>query len=114
MITAVFNTQFDQARLEPLATNDFLAVPAADGARLRALALQHVGCVHRRDDVEFLVCREAGVPGLDSMMDVKLIFMYSAVFRRRFVAALVIGVFALVALLCLLWANVAPIPTYGR
>jgi uncharacterized membrane protein YraQ (UPF0718 family) len=34
------------------------------------------------------------------MMDLKLIFIYSAVFTRRFVLGLAIGLFILIGLLC--------------
>jgi hypothetical protein len=40
------------------------------------------------------------------MLDVKLVFMYSAVFRRKFLVVLSISLFLLVALLCEPWANV--------
>jgi hypothetical protein len=40
------------------------------------------------------------------MMDVKLIFMYSSVFRKRFVFALAVGLFIVIGLLCTFWMRV--------
>jgi uncharacterized protein len=39
------------------------------------------------------------------MMDVKLIFMYSAVFKRRVVIAMLIGLFVLVGVLAVPWMS---------
>jgi uncharacterized membrane protein YraQ (UPF0718 family) len=35
------------------------------------------------------------------MVDLKLIFIYSSVFRKRFVVGLVVGLFVLVGLVCI-------------
>ena len=40
------------------------------------------------------------------MMDVKLIFMYSSVFRKRFVFVLAVGLFILVGVICVRWGAV--------
>ena len=42
------------------------------------------------------------------MMDLKLVFIYSAVFTPRFVATLAIGLFVIIGLLCLRLAVVLP------
>jgi hypothetical protein len=34
------------------------------------------------------------------MMDLKLVFIYAAVFRRRFVFGLAVGLFVLIGLIC--------------
>nr|WP_082408711.1 permease [Verrucomicrobium spinosum] len=39
------------------------------------------------------------------MLDVKLVFMYSSVFRRKFLVGLCAAIFLLVALLCEPWAK---------
>ena len=42
------------------------------------------------------------------MMDVKLVFMYSVVFRRRFVLFLIVGLFFAIAALCMMWGQTVP------
>ena len=42
------------------------------------------------------------------MMDLKLAFIYSAIFTRRFVAALAIGLFVIIGLLCLRLSVILP------
>ena len=44
------------------------------------------------------------------MMDVKLLFMYSSVFKKRFVLFLVFGLFLLIGLLCIPWSIVLTLP----
>ncbi len=39
------------------------------------------------------------------MMDVKLVFMYLAVFRKRFVLAMALGLFAVIGIVCYSWIN---------
>ncbi|MCP5541346.1 MAG: permease [Akkermansiaceae bacterium] len=41
------------------------------------------------------------------MMDVKLVFMYLAVFRRKFVAGMAVGLFVVIGLLCYAWVHVS-------
>jgi hypothetical protein len=40
------------------------------------------------------------------MMDAKLIFMYGLVFRRRFTFSLTVGLFVLVAVICLAFGTI--------
>jgi uncharacterized membrane protein YraQ (UPF0718 family) len=108
LITSVFNTQFDQAVLDPVAGNDFFAVPT-----MMVLAFILSLCstsdafiaatMHLFSQVAKLAFLVFG-----PMMDIKLVFMYLAVFNRRFVVSLVAGVFVLVIILCLAWSVATP------
>ena len=40
------------------------------------------------------------------MMDVKLVFMYLSVFRKKFVVGMALGLFVVIGLLCYFWVNV--------
>ncbi len=108
LITAVFNTQFDQALLDPIAGNDLVAVPAM---MLLAFVLSLcstsdafiAATMHLFSQVAKLSFLVFG-----PMMDIKLVFMYLAVFQRSFVVALVAGVFTLVILLSFAWTLATP------
>ena len=41
------------------------------------------------------------------MMDVKLVFMYLSVFKRRFVTGMAVGLFFVIGALCYFWMHVA-------
>lgn len=104
LITAVFNTQFDQALLKPVASNEALAVPAMMGLAFvlslcstsDAFIAATMAAFSQASKLAFLV--------FGPMMDIKLVFMYLAVFQKRFVLGLVLGVFVLVSLLSAAWS----------
>lgn len=108
LITSVFNTQFDQAVLDPVAGNDLFAVPMMMGLAF-VLSLCSTSdafiaaTMHLFSQVAKLAFLVFG-----PMMDIKLVFMYLVVFRRNFVLGLVAGVFSLVVLLSLVWSVATP------
>ena len=104
-ITSVFNTQVNQALLDQVAGNEWLAIPSLMGLEFilslcstsDAFIAAPMGVFSNAAKLAFLT--------FGPMMDVKLIFMYSAVFKRRVVVGLFIGLFALVGLLAVPWSN---------
>lgn len=114
LITAVFNTQLMvkpgfQEHFSALAHNDWLAVPGlmilaailslcSTTDAFIAATLQGFSWVSK---LAFLV--------FGPMVDLKLVFMYSSVFKKAFVAKLVIGLFALVALFAFIWKALGPL-----
>lgn len=103
-ITAFFNTQFDQGAIARVAGNDLLAVPAMMAlafvlslcSTTDAFIVAQLGILSPVAKLAFLV--------YGPMMDVKLLFMYSSVFKRRFVLALLFGLAVFIGLLCIPWS----------
>ena len=101
-LASVFNTAVDQARvIAPLATNPWTGVPAL-------MALAFVVAVCSTSDA-FIAATFTGFsfPArlaflvFGPVFDLKLVFLYSLVFRRRFVLVLGVGLFLLIALVCI-------------
>ena len=84
----------------PLALNDWLAVPSM-------MTLAGVLSLCSSSDA-FIAATFVAFPAVAKlaflvfgpMMDLKLLFIYSAVFTKRFVLGLAIGLFILIGLLC--------------
>ena len=103
-ITAVFNTQINQAVLGQVAGNGWVAIPA-----LMLLALILSLC-STSDAFIAANLPSFGFPAklaflvFGPMMDMKLLFMYSAVFKRRIVLVMLFGLMAVIGLLSGPWA----------
>ena len=111
-ITAVFNTQFNQALLNPVAGNDLLAIPAL-------MVLAFVLSLCSTSDAFIAASMGAAATGVSifshasklaflvfgPMMDLKLVFMYLTVFRKGFVIRMVFGLFLLVGLVAWVWTQ---------
>lgn len=100
-LASLFNTSFDQSRIEALATQ-----PGASVAAM--MALSFVIAVCSTSDafiaatfVKFPFAARLAFLVYGPVFDLKLIFLYSLVFRRRFVVLLGVGLFALIGLICL-------------
>ena len=98
---ALFNTSVNQDFIVPLATNDWLATGSL-------MALSATLCLCSTTDA-FIAATFSMFPTVSKlaflvfgpMVDLKLIFIYSSVFRKRFVFGLVVGLFLLIGLLCM-------------
>jgi len=106
MITSVFNTQVDQSRIEAVAGNEFFAVPSLMGLSfvLALCSTSDAFIVAPMDS--FSSAAKLAFLVFGPMLDVKLIFMYSSVFRRKFLVKLSIALFFLIALLCEPWSKI--------
>jgi uncharacterized membrane protein YraQ (UPF0718 family) len=99
-LASVFNTAVDQRIIQPLALNPWAAVPAL-------MALAFVVAVCSTSDA-FIAATFTAFPFparlaflvFGPVFDLKLMFLYSLVFRRRFVLLLGVGLFVLIALIC--------------
>ena len=99
-VASVFSTAVNQEVILPLAPNTWLAVGSM---MLLAAALS----LCSTSDA-FIAATFVAFPGVAKlaflvfgpMMDLKLLFIYSSVFTKRFVAGLAIGLFVLIGLLC--------------
>ena len=100
-LASVFNTAVDQQRIiTPLATNPLSATVAL-------MALAFVVAVCSTSDafiaatlIKFSIAARLAFLVFGPIFDLKLVFLYSLVFKRRFVFALGVGLFVLVALIC--------------
>ncbi len=103
IITSVFNTQVDQSKVDAFASSELLAVPSM-------LSLAFILSLCSTSDA-FIAAPMAAFSSASKlaflvfgpMMDIKLVFMYAGVFRRRVVAGLLIGLFLLIGLLSGPW-----------
>jgi uncharacterized membrane protein YraQ (UPF0718 family) len=100
-VASVFSTAVNQEVFLPLSMDDRLAIPAM-------MTIAGVLSLCSSSDA-FIAATFVAFPAVAKlaflvfgpMMDLKLAFIYSAVFTRRFVAALAIGLFVIIGLLCL-------------
>lgn len=100
-VAAVFNTSVNQEIILPLASNDWLATGSL-------MALAATLCLCSTTDAfiaatfsMFPVAAKLAFLVFGPMIDLKLVFIYSSVFRKRFIAGLLAGLFVLVGLLCM-------------
>lgn len=106
LITSVVRSQFSDDALLALGKTEMIAVP---GMMVFAFILSLCSTTDA-----FIVAQLSAISGsaklafltYGPMMDVKLLFMYSAVFKKRFVVWMVFGLAVLVGLLCVLWGVV--------
>ncbi len=104
-ITSAFNTQVPQSFVNSFAGHDFIAIPA-----LMVLAIVLSLCSTSDAFVAAPMTAFSGAAKLaflvfGPMMDIKLLFMYSAVFKRRTVMMLLIGLFIVTGLLSWPWSE---------
>ena len=98
---SLFNTSVNQDFIVPLAMNDWLATGSM-------MALAATLCLCSTTDA-FIAATFSMFPTVAKlaflvfgpMVDLKLIFLYSSIFRKRFVLGLVVGLFVVIALLCM-------------
>ena len=113
LITSVFNTRLvvlpqAQGAIGMLSGNDALAIPGL-------MTLAFVLSLCSTTDA-FIAASLAGFSWVarlaflvfGPMADLKLIFLYSSVFKKAFVARLILGLLLLVALLSVAWKYAAP------
>jgi len=107
-VASLFSTAVNQELFLPLSLDDRLAIPAM-------MSLAGILSLCSSSDA-FIAATFVAFPAVAKlaflvfgpMMDFKLAFIYSAVFTRRFVAAMAIGLFVIIGLLCLRLAVVLP------
>lgn len=98
---ALFNTSVNQETILPLAMNGWLATGAL-------MTLAAALCLCSTTDA-FIAATFSMFPSVSKlaflvygpMVDLKLIFLYASIFRKRFVVGLVVGLFVLVGLICI-------------
>lgn len=107
-VASAFGTAVNQELFLPLSLDDRLAIPAMMTlAGLLSLCSSSDAFI-AATFVAFPAVAKLAFLVFGPMMDLKLAFIYSAVFTRRFVACLAIGLFVMIGLLCLRIAVVLP------
>jgi hypothetical protein len=100
-IASVFNTAISKEVLLPLAGNHLFAIT---GMMILALLLSLCSTSDAFIAANFLtfpVTAKLAFMVFGPMMDMKLLFMYGLVFKRRFTFSFAAGLFLFIALLCL-------------
>lgn len=100
MIAATFNTAVNQEVILPLAMNDWLATASLMGLASVLSVCSTTDAFIAATFTLFPTVAKLGFLVFGPMVDLKLIFIYSAVFRKRFILGLVVGLFVLVGLIC--------------
>lgn len=97
---AVFNTAVNQSVIDPLASSDWLATASLMG-------LAAILCLCSTSDAfvaatftSFPLVAKLGFLVFGPMVDIKLLFMYSSVFRPKFLVGLVVALFVVILLIC--------------
>ena len=105
-LASVFNTAVDQTLIYPLATNPWLSV-----GTLMTLAFLVAVCSTSDAFIAatltiFPFSARLAFLTFGPMVDIKLMFLYSLIFRRRFVVALALGLFVVIGLICVRLSSV--------
>jgi uncharacterized membrane protein YraQ (UPF0718 family) len=114
LITSVFNTQLMvrpdfQGGIAVVAGHDWLGVPAMMGLALLLSLCSTTDAFIAANMQAFSWVAKLAFLVFGPMVDLKLLFMYTTVFKKRFVAGLVVSLAALVIILSFAWRALAPI-----
>ncbi len=103
LITSIFNTQVNQGHFNTLAANPMLATPTMMGIAFMVALCSTSDAFIAAPIPKFDEMAKLAFLVFGPMLDVKLVFMYSTAFRRRFLIWLAIALFVLVGLLSGPW-----------
>jgi uncharacterized membrane protein YraQ (UPF0718 family) len=109
----LLGTAVNQQLILPLALNDWVATASMMGLAAVLSLCSTSDAFIAATFVAFPLVAKLAFLVFGPMVDLKLIFIYSAVFRKRFVFGLVVGLFILIALICVrmrvLWVDDIPV-----
>ena len=109
LITALYRTQIDQAMIDQFASSDWVGVPAMMVLAFVLSLCSTSDAFIAAQMLSFSQAAKLAFLTYGPMMDVKLVFMYSAVFRPKFVISLAVGLFLLLGLIFIQWGAL-PVP----
>lgn len=104
-ITSAFNTQVNQAFLNALAGNEWVALPSLMGLAMVLSLCSTSDAFIAAPMAAFSMAAKLAFLVFGPMMDIKLLFMYSSVFQRKVVVWMLIGLFVLVGVLATPWID---------
>ncbi len=99
-IASLFSTGVNQEKILPLAVNDWAATFSLMGFAIILSLCSTSDAFIAATFLQFPAVAKLAFLVLGPMLDLKLLFIYSAVFKKRFVIGLAIGLFVLVGLIC--------------
>lgn len=99
-LTAVFNTSVPRESILPLAQNPWLATGAMMGLSFSLALCSTSDAFIAATFTTFPFGAKLAFLTLGAMLDVKLIFLYRLVFRKRFIAWLALGLVVVIGLIC--------------
>jgi uncharacterized membrane protein YraQ (UPF0718 family) len=100
-LASVFNTAVNQELIRPLATSTPLSILAMIGLSFMLAICSTSDSFIAASFISFPFAAKLAFLVFGAMFDVKLLFLYQLVFRRKFVILLGIGLFIVVTLVCL-------------
>ncbi len=115
-VAATFNTAVDQSLILPLAANPILATASMMAFAAVLTLCSTSDAFIAATFVSFPMSARMAFLVFGPMFDFKLLFLYSALFRKRFVAALGVALFCVIGLVCSqllvrLPEGMGPVPT---
>jgi uncharacterized membrane protein YraQ (UPF0718 family) len=99
-LSALFSTGVNQELIMPLALNDWIAVASMMGLAAILSLCSTSDAFIAATFIAFPAFAKLAFLVFGPMFDLKLLFIYSAVFRKRFVSILGAGLFILIGLIC--------------
>lgn len=105
IIVSVFNTQIDEAKLPLWMGNDLFAIPAMMGVALVLSLCGTSDAFIAAPLIAFSLASKLAFLVLGPMMDMKLLFLYSTVFKRRMIIVLLLALLLLIGLLSGPWMH---------
>jgi len=99
-VASLFSTAMNQEVILPLALNLWLATFSLMGFAMILSLCSTSDAFIAATFVAFPGVAKLAFMVLGPMVDLKLLFIYSSVFKKRFVVGLALGLFVLVGLLC--------------
>ncbi len=100
-IAATFNTAINQQIILPLATSPFLSILAMMLLAFILALCSSTDAFIAASFVTFPFAAKLAFLVFGPVFDVKLFFLYGVIFRRWFVISLLVGLFILIAVICL-------------
>jgi len=105
LITAVFNTQVNQEIINDVARQPVLALPSLMGLAMVLSLCSTSDAFIAAPMAVFTNAAKLAFLVFGPMMDIKLLFMYASVFKRRVVLGFLIGLFIIIGLAATPWWN---------
>ncbi len=100
-VSSLFSTAVNQELIMPLALNDWIATGSMMGLAAVLSLCSTSDAFIAATFIAFPTVAKLAFLTFGPMFDLKLLFIYSAVFRKRFVIGLAVGLFILIGLICM-------------
>ena len=109
MITALYRTQIDQGIVDRFGESDLVGIPSMMILAFVLSLCSTSDAFIAAQMLSFSSAAKLSFLIFGPMMDVKLVFMYGAVFKPKFVILMALSLFVAIAVICSVWGNL-PVP----